>query len=139
MRFCRAHVAVMCGGNEDCAVRMSSLTNKEPLMVVKACVDIMWEVVRKDCGNGRNSVVGEGEAPLCRGGSGSVHERAFSAENRDISCDWGDGGHWGSKSLASRGGDENIIGVNGDILVKQGKEEGVEDFLSYLGGSGRHC
>ena len=128
----------MRGGNEDRAARMSSLTNKEPLVVVKACIDIMWEVVRKDCGNGRDSMVGEGEAPLRHGGSGSVHERVFSAENRDVSRDWGDGGHRGSKVLASRGGDENIVGVNGDILMEWGKEEGIEDFLGYLGGSGRH-
>jgi hypothetical protein len=45
VRFCRVHVAVMRGGDEDCVVRVSSLTDKEPLMVVEACVDIMWEVI----------------------------------------------------------------------------------------------
>ena len=45
VRFCRAHVVTMHGGDEDCATGMSSLTDEEPLMVVKACVNIMWEVV----------------------------------------------------------------------------------------------
>ena len=35
----------MHGGNEDRATRVSSLTDEEPLVVVKVCVDIMWEVV----------------------------------------------------------------------------------------------
>ena len=136
--FSGSNAASMCGWDEDCATRMSPLTNEEPLMVVKACVDIMWEVVQEDCGDGHDSVVREGEAPLRHGRSGNVHKRAFRAKNRDISRDWGGGGHQGSEILASRGGDENIVRVNGDILVKRGKEEGVEDFLGYLGGSGRH-
>jgi hypothetical protein len=107
-------------------------------MVVEACVDIMWEVIREDCGYGHDSVVGKGEAPLCRGGSGSIHKGAFGAENEDVSCDWGSSNHRGLEVLASRGGDENVVGVNGDVLMKQGEKEGVEDILSYLGGSGRH-
>ena len=83
-------------------------------------------------------MIGEGEAPLRRGGNGSVHERAFSAENGDVSRDRGNGGHWGSKVFVSRGGHENVVSVNSDILVKRSEEEGIEDFLSYLGGSGRH-
>ena len=115
------------------------MTNEEPLVVVKARIDIVWEVVRKDCGDSCGSVVRKGKAPLHRGGCGSVHERALGAENGDVSCDWGSGVHRGSEVFASSGGDENIIRVNGNIFVKWGKEEGVEDFLSYLGGSGRHC
>ena len=83
-------------------------------------------------------MVRKGEAPLCHSGRGSVRERAFSAKNGDVGCNWGSRGHRGSEVLTSRGGDENIIGVDGDILVERGKEESVEDFLSYLGGSGRH-
>jgi hypothetical protein len=45
VQFRRAHVAAMHGGDEDRATRVSSLTNEEPLGVVEACVDIMWEVV----------------------------------------------------------------------------------------------
>ena len=115
------HIAAMHGGNEDRAMRVSSLTNEEPLMVVKACVDIMWEVVQEDRSYGCDGVVGKGEAPLCCGGSGSVHERAFGAENGDVSHDWGSSGHRGSEVLVSRGGDENVVGVDGDVLVKWGK------------------
>ena len=45
MRFCRAYIVAMCGGNEDCVARVSSLTNEEPLVVVKTCVNIVWEIV----------------------------------------------------------------------------------------------
>ena len=128
----------MGGRDENRATRVSSLTNEEPLMVVKACVDIMLEVVRKNRGNGCNSVIGERETPLCHGGSGGIRKRAFRAENRDIGGDWSGSSHWGSEALASRGGDKDIVGVDGDVLMKWGKEKGIEDFLSYLGGSGRH-
>ena len=50
----------MCGGDKDRATGVSSLTNEEPLVVVKACVDIVWEVVGEDCGDSRYSVVREG-------------------------------------------------------------------------------
>ena len=83
-------------------------------------------------------MVRKGEASLRRGGSGSIREGAFSTENGDISCNRGSGGHWGSEVLASRRGDKDVVGVDGDVLVKRGEEEGVEDFLSDLGGSGRH-
>ena len=43
--FCRVYVAAMCGGDEDRATGVSSLTNEEPLVVVKARVDVMWEIV----------------------------------------------------------------------------------------------
>ena len=138
MRFCKTHVATMCGGNEDRATGVSPLTNEEPLMVMKAGVDIVREVIRKDCGNSRGSMVRKGETPLRRGGCGSVCERAFSAKDRDISRDWGIGVHWGSEVLASGRGDKNIIRVDGNVFMKRGEEESVKDLLGYLRGSGRH-
>ena len=128
----------MCGGDKDRAARVSSLTNEEPLVVVKACVDIVWEVIREDGGNGRGGVVWEGKTPLCCGGRRSVLEGAFGTENRDVSCGWSCGGHRGSEVFTTRGGDKDIVGVNGDVFMKWGEKEGVEDFLSYLGGSRRH-
>ena len=137
--FGRMHVLAVRGGDEDHAAGVSSLTNEEPLVVVKACVNIMWEVIQEDCGYSHDSVVRKGEAPLRRGGSGSVRERACCAEDGNISHCWGRGSHRGSKVFTSRGSDENVIGIDGDILMKRSKEEGIEDFLSYLGRSGRHC
>ena len=43
--FRRAYITAMCGGDKDRAARVPSLTNEEPLVVVKACVDIVWEVI----------------------------------------------------------------------------------------------
>ena len=130
---------MMCGGDKDRATGVSSLTNEEPLVVVKACVDIMREVIRKDCGDSRCHVVWKGKTSLRRGRCGSVSERTLGAENGDVSCDRGSGGHRGSEVFLSRGGDEDVVGVHGDVFVKWGEEECVEDFLSDLGGSGRHC
>ena len=45
MRFRGAYVAAMSGWNEDRATGMSPLANEEPLVVVKAGVDIVWEVI----------------------------------------------------------------------------------------------
>ena len=129
----------VCGRDEDRATRVSSLTNEEPLMVVEACVDVVWEVIRKNRGYGCNGVIWKQETSLGHGGRGSVLKRASSVENGDIGRDWSDGGHQGSEVFVSGGGDKNIIGVDGDVLVVWGKQEGVKDFLSYLGGSGRHC
>ena len=128
----------MHGGNEDRAAGVSSLANEEPLMVVKTGVDVMRKVIRQDRSNSRGSVVRKGETALRRGGRRSIQERAFGAEDGDVSRDWGIGVHWGSEDLTSRGGDENIIGVDGNVLMKRGEEESVEDFLGNLGGSGRH-
>ena len=84
-------------------------------------------------------MVRQGETSLCRGGCRSVHEWAFGAENGDVGRDWGSSSHRGSEVFASGCGDENIIGVNGDVLVERREEESVKNLLSDLGGSGRHC
>ena len=128
----------MCGGDKDRTTGVSSLTNEEPLVVVKACVDIVRKVVREDGGDSRYSVVGKGETSLRRGGCGSVHEGAFGAENGDVGRGRGSGGHRGSKVFTAWGGDEDVIGVDGNILVKWSKEESVEDFLGYSRRGGRH-
>ena len=128
----------MCGGDKDRATGVSSLTNEEPLVIVKACVDIVWKVIREDGGDSRYGVVGKGEASLCRGGRGSVRQRAFGTEDGDIGCGWGTRGHGGSKVFASGGSDEDVVGVDGNILMERGEEESVEDFLGDLGRSGRH-
>ena len=139
MRFCRAHVAAVRGRDKDRVARVSSLTNEEPLVVVKACVDIVWEVVGKDCGDGRDGVIREGEASLCRGGCGSVCKGASGFKDRDVSRDRGSGRHRGSEVFTSRRGNENVIRVDGDVFVERGEEEGVENFLGDLGGCRRHC
>ena len=128
----------MGGRNEDCATGMSSLANKEPLVVVKAGVDIMWEIVQKDCSDSRGSMVREREASLRHSGGGSVQERAFGAKDGDVGCGWGRSSHRGSEILATWRGDEDIIGIYSDIFVEWGEKEGVEDFLGDLGRSGRH-
>ena len=94
------------------------MTNEEPLVIVKARIDVVWEVVRENCGNSRGSVVRKGEVPLHRSGCGSVSERAFGTENRDVNCGWGSGVHWGSEVFVSRRGNENIVGVDGNVFMK---------------------
>ena len=139
MRFRRAYIAAMCGGDKDCVVGVSSLTNEEPLVVVKVGIDIVREVIREDRGDSRGRMIGKREAPLCRGGCGSVREGAVSAENGDVGCGWGRSIHRGSEVFMMGGSDKDVVRVNGDVLVEWGKEESVENFLSDLGGSGRHC
>jgi hypothetical protein len=138
MRFRRAYIATVRRGDKDRATRVSSLTNEEPLVVVKSCVDVVWEIIGEDCGDSRYSVVRERETSLCRGRRGRVRQGTSGAEDGYIGCCWGIGGHRGSEIFASGGGDEDIVGVNGDIFVERGEEESVEDFLGYLRGSGRH-
>jgi hypothetical protein len=75
---------------------------------------------------------------LRRGGCRSVCERAPGAQDGDISRDWGIGVHRGSEILASGGGDEHVVGIDGDVLVKWGEEESVEYFLGYAGRRRRH-
>ena len=138
MRFYRAFIATTRGGDEDCAVGVSSLTNEEPLVVVKARIDIVWEVVREDCSDSRGGVIRKGEAPLRRGRGGNIRKGTLGAENGDISCNWSSGAHQGSEVFASRRGDEDIVGVDSDIFVERGKQESVEYFLGYAGRCGRH-
>ena len=138
MWFRGADIAAMGGGDEDRAPGVSSLANKEPLVVVKASVDIMREVIRKNRSDSRDSVIREGETPLRRGGRRSVCEGALGTEDRDIGRTRGTSGHRRSGVFVMRRGDEDIVGVNGDVFMEWGEEEGVEDFLSDLGGSGRH-
>ena len=107
-------------------------------MVVKASVDIVGEVIRKDGGNSRNGMIREGEASLCRGRCGSVRQRTFGAEDGYIGRDWGIGGHRWSEVFTSGRSDKDIVGVDSNVLVVWGEEEGIKDFLGDLGGSGRH-
>ena len=80
----------------------------------------------------------KGEKSRNSGGCRSVLEWTFGAEDRHIGRDWGSGSRRGLEVFASRGGDENIVGVNGDVLVKRGEEESIENFLGDLGGCRRH-
>ena len=74
MRFCGAYIATMRGWDKDRTTRVSSLANEEPLVVVEAGVDIVREIVGKDCGDSCDGVIREGETSLCCGGCGSVCE-----------------------------------------------------------------
>ena len=138
MGFGRAYITAVCGRNKDRATWVSPLTNEKPLVVVKACVDVMWEVVREDRGNSRRGVVGKGEAPLRRGGYRSILKGVFGAENGDVGRGRGSGSHRGPEVFASRGGDKDVVRVNGDVLVERGEKESVKYFLGYAGGCGRH-
>ena len=68
MWFGRSHIASMRGRDENGAARMSSLSYKEPLAGMESGVDIVREVVRKDCRNGGDSVIRKGETSLRRSG-----------------------------------------------------------------------
>ena len=128
----------MCGGNEDRATRVSSSANEEPLVIVETSIDVVGKVVREDSGDSRDRVVRKGEAALRRGGHRGVYEGSSGAENGDVGCDWGLGGRRRSEIFSSGGGDEDIVGVDGNVLVERGEKKGVEDFLGDLGRSGRH-
>ena len=138
MWFCRANIAAMRGGDKDRATWVSSLANEEPLVVVKASIDVMGEIIGEDCSDSRSGVVREGEASLCCGGCGSIRQRTLGAEDGYVGCGWGICGHRGSEVFSSGGGDKDIVGVDGDILVERGEKERVENFLSDLRRSGRH-
>ena len=118
---------------------VSPLTNEEPLVVMKTRVDVMREIIGKYGGDSRDGVVREREASLCCGGRGSVCEGASGAEDRDGSRDRGGGSYRGSEVFTSGRSHKDVVGVNGDVFVERGEKESVEDFLSDLGGSGRHC
>ena len=83
-------------------------------------------------------MVWKGEAALRRGGYRGISEGSSAIEDGDIGCDWGFGSRRGSEVFTSRRGDKDVVGVNGDVLVKLGEEEIVEYFLGYAGGCGRH-
>ena len=138
MRFRGSYIAAMRGGNENRAAGVSSLANEEPLMIVEARVDVVREVIQEDHGNSCCGVVRKGETPLHRGGCGSVLKRTFGTEDGYVGRGWSIYGHRESKVFASWGGDKDVVRVNGDVLMEWSKEESVENFLSDLGGSGRH-
>ena len=81
MWFRWSYVAAMCGGDKDRATGVSSLANEEPLVVVKARVDIVWEVIRENGGDGCDGMVWKGEAPLCCGGNWCVREGLSHTED----------------------------------------------------------
>ena len=77
----------MRGGNKDRTTGVLSLTNEEPLVVMETSVDIVRELIRDDGGDSRDGVVREGETPLGRRRSGSMCERSFGIEDRNVSRD----------------------------------------------------
>ena len=128
----------MHGGNKDRTMGVSSLTNEEPLVVVKSCIDVMWEIVREDGGDSRGGVIWKGEAALRHSGYRGIHERSSCAEDGDVCCDWGFGSRRGSEVFTAWGGDKDIVRVDGDVFVERSEEESVEYFLGYAGRCGRH-
>ena len=133
-----AYIATMGGRDKDRAARVSSLANEEPLVVVEAGVDIVREVVGKDCGDSRGSMVGKGKTPLRRGGCWGIYEGTFGTEDGDIGRDRGIDAHRRSEVFAAWGGYKDIVGVDSDVFVERGKKEGVKNLLSDLGRGGRH-
>jgi hypothetical protein len=138
VRLGGAYVTATCGRDKDCAARVSSLTNEEPLVVVEAGVDIVREVLGKDCGDSRDSVIREGEPPLRRGRHWGVYEGVFGAKDRDIGHDQGIGRPRGLEVFTTRRGDKDVVRVDGDIFMKRGEEKSVEDFLGDVRRSRRH-
>ena len=138
MWFRRVYITAMRGGNKDRTTGVSSLANEEPVVVVKAGIDIVREVVGEDRGDGRGSMVREGKTPLRRSRCRSICKGTSGAEDRDVGCDRGVGSHQGSEVFAARRSDKHVVGIDGDIFMKWGEEESVEYLLRDLGGSGRH-
>ena len=114
------------------------MTNEEPLIGVESGINIVWEVIGKDCCDSSDSMVRERETSLCHSRHWFSGEGSSGTKNGDVSRNWGVGGHWWSEFFASRSGDIDVVGVDGDIVMERGKKKGVEHFLSYAGGSGRH-
>ena len=83
-------------------------------------------------------MIGEGKAPLRHSGHGDISQRLSRAQNRDVSGCSGSGSHWGLRVFSSGEGDKNIVGIDSDIFVKRGEEEGIEKFARDLRQSGRH-
>ena len=87
------NIASMRGGGKDSTTRVSSLSNKEPLVGVKVGIDIVREIVGEDHGYGSDSVIREGEASLRCGGDRSAIKGSSCTQNGDVSCDGGVGCH----------------------------------------------
>jgi hypothetical protein len=60
------------GWDKDGASWVGTLTDKEPLEVMKAHVDSIWEIVRQYILNGLNSVRGKDECTLSGNGHGGT-------------------------------------------------------------------
>ena len=73
------------GRDKNGASRVSSLTNKEPLVVVESGIDVMWEIIREDCCYGGDGVIGERETSLLCGGNQGIGKRSSCTQDRDIS------------------------------------------------------
>ena len=117
-------------GDKDCTSGVLSLANKEPLTGMELGVDIVWEVIGKDCCDGSDCMVRERETSLRRSRYWFGCEGLSSTKNGDVGCDGGVSGHQGSEVLSSRGRDVDVIRVYGDIVMEWGEEEGIEKFLS---------
>ena len=138
MLFYGAHIATVRGGDEDCAARVSSLSNEEPLVVMEVCVNVVGKVVREDCRNGGNCMIRERKTPLCCGRYWGIFQRSSRRQNRDVCRYRGISSHQGSIILSAWRGNVDVVRVDGDIVVEWGEEEGVEQFLGNARRSGRH-
>ena len=114
------------------------MTNEEPLVVVEAGVDIVWEVIGKDCCNGGDSVVGKRETPLHCSRHGFGRKGTSCAQDRDIGHRGSVDRHQRPEVFSLRSGDINVVGIDGDVVVEWGEKESIEYFLSYAGGCGRN-
>ena len=117
---------------------MSSLSDEEPLLVMKVGIDVMWEVIGEDGRNGGNSVIWKWKTPLCRGRGGNVTEGLSCAQDRDVSHNGRVGGRWWSEVFPSRGSNIDVVRIHSDVVVEWGEKEGVENFLGDARRSGRH-
>ena len=134
----RLHIASMWRGDKDGTMRVSSLSYKEPLIGVESGIDIMQEVVGKDCRDGGDSVIQKRENSLRRSGDWFGRKGTSGTEDGDICRRGSIDSHRGSEIVSSRGGDIDVVGVNSDIVMEWGEKEGVEHFLGYAGGWRRH-
>ena len=101
MRFCRTHVTAMRRGDEDRAMRVSSLANEEPLVVVKAGIDIVGKVVRQNGSDGGDRMIRDRKTALRHGRKQHGSEGLSCAQDRDVSHGRGVSGHWGSEVFAT--------------------------------------
>jgi hypothetical protein len=138
MWFGRMHVLAVRGGNEDRAAGVSPLTNEEPLIGMESGIDIVWEVIGKDCCDSSDCMIGERETSLCCSRRWFSGEGSSSTKNGDVSRDRGVGNHRGLEVLPSRSGNIDVVRVDSDIIMERGEKKGVKHFLSYTGGCRRH-